>query len=42
MDPRNKELRSMLQKAEFTIMAGDDVIQDEDDEGGSGPPSDSD
>ena len=32
----------MLQKAEFTIMAGDDVIQDEDDEGGSGPPSDSD
>ena len=41
-DPRNTELRSMLQKAEFTTMAGDDVIdEDEMSEGGSGPPSDS-
>lgn len=42
VDPRNTELRSMLQKAEFTIMAGDDVVQEDDDEGGHGPPSDSD
>lgn len=41
VDPRNKELRTLLQKAEFTIMAGNDVVE-EDDEGGDGPPSDSD
>lgn len=40
-DPRNTELRQMLQKAEFTFMAGDDVVdEDENSEGGSGPPTD--
>jgi len=40
-DPRNTDLRQMLQKAEFTFMAGDDVVdEDENSEGGSGPPTD--
>ncbi|PNS20088.1 Ankyrin repeat-containing protein [Sphaceloma murrayae] len=39
VDPRNTELRSMLRKAEFTIVAGDDVVQDDSDDGG--PASDS-
>ncbi|KAF4552181.1 Ankyrin repeat-containing protein 6 [Elsinoe fawcettii] len=40
VDPRNGELRKALQKAEFTIAAGDDVVQDDSDDGG--PASDSD
>lgn len=40
VDPRNKELRSALQKAEFTMVAGDDVVRDDSDDGG--PASDSD
>jgi ankyrin repeat protein len=40
-DPRNTELRSMLQKAEFSMMAGDDVVQDDDD-GPTGSESESD
>jgi len=40
-DPRNTELRSMLQKAEFAMTAGDDVVQ-EDDDGPTGSASDSD
>ncbi|PSK60264.1 hypothetical protein B9Z65_1162 [Elsinoe australis] len=40
VDPRNTALRSMLQKAEFTMVAGDDVVQDDSDDGG--PASDSD
>ncbi|GAM84805.1 hypothetical protein ANO11243_028060 [Dothideomycetidae sp. 11243] len=39
-DPRNTELRSMLRKAEFAMLAGDDVVQEDSDDGG--PPSDSD
>lgn len=40
-DPRNTELRSMLQKAEFSMMAGNDVVQ-EDDDGPTGSGSESD
>ena len=43
VDPRNTELRSTLQKAEFAMMAGDDVVdQDgEDEQGPTGSASDS-
>lgn len=41
-DPRNTELRSLLQKAEFTMLAGDDVVQEDDDDAGAGSASDSD
>ncbi len=34
VDPRNAELRSVLQKAEFAIMAGDDVVNGEEEDGG--------
>ena len=40
VDPSNKELRTILQKAEYALTLGDDVV--EDDEAGDGPPSDSD
>ena len=42
-DPRNKELRAQLQKAEFSQMAGNDVVdtQAEEDEGPTGSASDS-
>lgn len=43
VDPRNTELRSMLQKAEFTQLAGNDVVnEDEEDDGPTGSASDSD
>jgi len=42
VDPRNTELRSMLQKAEFTMLAGDDIVEeDDDDDGAAGSASDS-
>lgn len=41
VDPRNTALRNILQKAEFAIMAGDDVV-DEDDSRATGSASDSD
>lgn len=41
VDPRNTELRKMLQKAEFAMMAGGDVVE-EDDDGPTGSGSDSD
>lgn len=41
VDPRNTALRNILQKAEFAIMAGDDVV-DDDDNGATGSASDSD
>lgn len=42
VDPRNTELRIILQKAEFAQMAGDDVVKEEDeDEGPTGSGSDS-
>jgi len=40
-DPRNKELRTMLRNAEYSMHVGDDVVhEDEDGEGGSGTESD--
>ena len=36
VDPRNTELRAILQKAEFAQMAGNDVV-DEDEEADEGP-----
>ena len=42
VDPRNTELRSILQKAEFAMAAGDDIVVNEDeDEGPTGSASDS-
>ena len=41
VDPRNQKLRDLLQKAEFTFLAGDDVVQDDDDRGPTGSASDS-
>lgn len=40
-DPRNEGLRALLRKAEFNIMAGNDVVE-EDDAGGAGSGSESD
>lgn len=40
VDPRNTELRSFLQKAEFSMMAMDDVVEDDDGPTGSGSESD--
>lgn len=42
VDPRNTELRKMLQQAEFSIQAGDDVVVDDDDAGPAGSGSESD
>lgn len=39
-DPANKELRAALQKAEFMVTAGDDVVQDDSDDGGPASESD--
>ncbi|OCL08386.1 ankyrin repeat protein-like protein [Glonium stellatum] len=41
VDPRNQELRAILQKGEFAMMAGDDVVVDDDDDP-TGSASDSD
>ncbi len=42
MDPRNTGLRGVLQKAEFAFMAGDDVVDGEEEDGGpTGSASDS-
>ena len=41
-DPRNTDLRSVLQRAEFTMTAGDDVVNiDAEDDGPTGSASDS-
>lgn len=40
VDPRNTTLRGMLQKAEFAVMAGDEVV-DGDENGPTGSASDS-
>ena len=42
VDPRNQKLRSLLQNAEFTFLAGNDVVQDDNNEGPTGSASDSD
>ena len=41
-DPRNSQLRGVLQKAEFAFTAGDDVVVEDDDTGPTGSASDSD
>ncbi len=42
VDPRNKSLRDQLRKAEFAIVAGDDVVNgDEEGEAGGGSASES-
>ena len=43
VDPRNTDLRSVLQKAEFVQMAGNDVVneEEEEDQGPTGSGSDS-
>jgi len=40
VDPRNNELRNLFRKAEYGMQMGDDVVQEDDDEGGSGTESD--
>jgi uncharacterized protein len=42
VDPRNTELRGILQRAEFQMLAGADIIDEDeaDDDGGSGSASD--
>ncbi|EME88121.1 uncharacterized protein MYCFIDRAFT_209713 [Pseudocercospora fijiensis CIRAD86] len=42
VDPRNTELRSVLQKAELMLMASDDVVVEDDEDGPDGPGSESD
>ena len=42
VDPRNKELRLVLQKAEFAQLAGDDVVDGDEDNGPTGSESESD
>ena len=44
VDPRNTELRGVLQKGEFAMMAGNDVVDEdnEEDDGPTGSASDSD
>ena len=44
VDPRNTELRIILQKAEFAQTAGADIVEqdDDDDDGPTGSASDSD
>ena len=42
VDPRNTDLRTSLQRAEFTMTAGDDVVDnDAEDDGPTGSASDS-
>ena len=42
VDPRNTDLRASLQKAEFTMTAGNDVVDnDAEDDGPTGSASDS-
>ena len=42
VDPRNKDLRATLQKAEMAMMVGNDVVIEDDDDGRDGPGSESD
>lgn len=41
-DPRNTELRRTLQKAEMAMTAGDDVVNEDEDDDEDGPGSESD
>jgi len=40
VDPRNTELRTLLQKAEYGMMVGNDVVVEDDEDDDAGPPSD--
>jgi hypothetical protein len=43
VDPRHTELRSALQKAELELLAGEDALNEDDDDGArDGPGSESD
>ncbi|KAK7547114.1 ankyrin repeat protein-like protein [Phyllosticta citricarpa] len=42
VDPRNQDLRKMLQQAEFTMMAGADIVQEDEEDGAAGSGSESD
>lgn len=42
VDPRNEKLRELLRSAEMQALAEEDAVEEDDDEGGDGPPSDSD
>jgi hypothetical protein len=39
-DPRDTELRKVLQNGEYMMTAGNDLVAESDDEGGSGSESD--
>lgn len=41
-DPRNDGLRGILRRAEYSVMAGNDVVEEDDDDRRGGPASDSD
>jgi uncharacterized protein len=42
VDPRNTELRAILQKAEYSMQMGDDVVEEDEDDGPTGSGSESD
>lgn len=42
VDPRHTELRSALQKAELELLAGEDALEEDDDDARDGPGSESD
>lgn len=42
LDPRNKDVRGALQRAEFAMTAGGDVVDEDEDDGRDGPGSESD
>lgn len=42
VDPRNTELRQLLQKAEIMIIASSDAVEEDDDNAPDGPGSESD
>ncbi|KAM3415564.1 Ankyrin repeat-containing protein [Cercospora zeina] len=42
VDPRNTDLRTALQKAELTLVASSDLVNEDEDDGPEGPGSDSD
>lgn len=42
VDPSNHDLQMNLRKAEYAMIAGDDIVNRDDDDGGGGSASDSD
>lgn len=41
VDPRDTKMRAVLQRAEYAMTAGNDVVADDDDDDDNGPASDS-